>query len=349
MTETITEFHQRVITDAGAAVRGLTVALGERLGLYRALNGAGRLTIAQFAEKADIQEMYAREWLHAQVSADYVTHDAETDTFWLTDTQAAVLGDEDSPVYAAAFFTAIKALYATEDLLVEAYRNGGGVGWADHHASLDSGMGSYFLPGYRANLVSKWIPALEGMAELLAEGGKVADIGCGVGYSTLLMAEAFPNATFYGYDYSEEAISQAKEVAEKAGMGDRVHFEVAPAEGYPGEDYDLITFFNVVHDLGDPETAAREVHRALAPNGTWMIVEPNAHEAVGDNTTPAGRLFMSLSAVMCLPVAAAQRGPYALGNHSGEHALRAIAEKAGFTRWRRATDSAVSAVFEARP
>ncbi|MER5640239.1 class I SAM-dependent methyltransferase [Kitasatospora sp. NPDC002227] len=349
MSETVTDFHQRVITDAGAAVRGLTVAIGERLGLYKALTGAGRVTVAQFAELADIQPMYAREWLHAQVSADYVKHDPATGTYWLTDTQAAVLGDEDSQTYAPAFFTALKALYATEDLLVGAYRKGGGVGWADHHASLDAGMGAYFVPGYRANLVSKWIPALEGMAELLAEGGKVADIGCGPGYATLMIAEAFPNATVHGYDYSEEAISQARRNAEEAGMADRVTFEVAPAEGYPGENYDLITFFNVVHDLGDPETAAREVLRALAPNGTWMIVEPNAHEAVEDNTTPAGRLFMGLSAVMCLPVAAAQEGPYALGNHSGEPALRAIAEKAGFTRWRRATDSAVSAVFEARP
>ncbi|MDH6129552.1 class I SAM-dependent methyltransferase [Kitasatospora sp. GP82] len=348
-TETIEQFHQRVINDAGAAVRGLTVALGERLGLYRALLGAGPLTIDQVAERADVHPRYSREWLHAQVAADYVAYDPEADTFELTATQAAVLADQDSPTYAAAFFTALKALYATEDQLVEAYRTGGGVGWAAHHASLDSGMGSYFLPGYRANLVQRWLPALDGVTDRLAAGGRVADIGCGPGHATLLIAQAFPNAVVHGYDYSEEAIGQARENARAAGLADRVLFEVATADGIPGGDYDLITFFNVMHDLGDPETAARQVLGALAPDGVWMIVEPNAHAAVSDNVSPAGRMFMGLSAVMCLPVAAAEQGPYALGNHAGEETLGVIAKDAGFTRWRRAAESAVSAVYEARP
>ncbi|KJK55556.1 methyltransferase domain-containing protein [Saccharothrix sp. ST-888] len=347
--ETAARFHQRVIGDAGAAVRGLTVALGERLGLYRALHGAGPLTIDEFAERAGIHPRYSREWLHAQVAADYVAHDPEAGTYRLTEAQAAVLGDPDSATYAAPFFTALKALYATEDQLAEAYRSGGGVGWAEHHASLDSGMGSYFLPGYRANLVQHWLPALDGVTELLARGGRVADIGCGPGHATLLIAQAFPDAVVHGYDYSEEAISQARRNARAAGLADRVVFEVAGADGIPGGQYDLITYFNVIHDLGDPETAARQVLKALTPDGVWMIVEPNAHAAVTDNVSPAGRLFMGLSAVMCLPVAAAEQGPYALGNHAGEDALGDIARAAGFTRWRRATESAVNAVYEARP
>ncbi|WBP85094.1 methyltransferase domain-containing protein [Kitasatospora cathayae] len=343
-----TPFRDRVIDDGAAAVRGLTVALGERLGLYRALAGAGPLTPKELADRTGVHLRYATEWLHAQASAGYVEHDPEPDTYRLPDDHAAVLADPDSPGFVAAFFTALKALYATEDQLVQAYRNGGGVEWSDHHDSLDTGMGSFFLPGYRAHLVRHWLPALDGVVDRLRAGGRVADVGCGVGHSTLIMAEAFPEASFHGFDYSAVAIEHARELARRAGLADRVRFDVAPADAFPGQDYDLISYFNVLHDLGDPVTAARWAHRALAPEGVWMIVEPNAHAALGDNRNPAGRMFMSLSAVMCLPVAAAQHGPHALGNHAGEDALRAIAEDAGFTRWRRATETAVSAVYQAR-
>ncbi|GAA3281756.1 class I SAM-dependent methyltransferase [Streptomyces lavendulae] len=343
------DFHQRVIGDAGAAVRGLTVALGERLGLYRALAETGPLTPAALAARAGIHPRYAEEWLHAQLSAGYVERDPETDAYTLPADHAPVLADPDAVTYAAGFFTTLKALYATEDLLVDAYRSGEGVGWAEHDPALDTGMGSFFQPTYEHRLVPDWLPALTGVTARLAAGGTVADVGCGVGHTTLLIAKAFPQATVHGFDYSEEAISLARRLADEAGLSDRVVFEVAAADDYPGSGYDLVTFFNALHDMGDPVAAARHVHKSLDPDGTWMLVESNVSPTDIDTQTPAARMFMALSAVMCLPVAVAQRGPHALGNHSGEQAFRAIAEEAGFTRWRRATETPVNAVYEVRP
>lgn len=344
-----TAFHQRVIDDAAAAVRGLTVSLGERLGLYRALAEHGPLTPAELAEHAGITERYAQEWLHAQLSADYVERHPSSDKYTLPKAHAAVLADAGSATYAAGFFTALKALYATEDLLVDAYRTGEGVGWAEHDPALDTGMGSFFQPTYRHRLLTDWLPALEGVTEKLANGGSVADIGCGVGHTTLLIAKAFPQARVYGFDYSEEAVTIARQLADDAGLSERVVFETASADDYPGSGYDLVTFFNCLHDMGDPVAAAQHVHKSLDADGTWMLVESNVSPADIDTRTPAARMFMSLSAVMCLPVAVAQRGPHALGNHSGEKAFRAIAEEAGFTRWRRATETPVNAVYEVRP
>ncbi|MFZ3495909.1 class I SAM-dependent methyltransferase [Streptomyces sp. 5.8] len=343
------EFHQRVISDAGAAVRGLTVALGERLGLYRELAEAGPLTAAGLAERTGIAKRYAEEWLHAQLSAGYVERHPSADTYTLPADHVAVLADPKAVTFAAGFFTALKALYATEDLLVDAYRSGDGVGWAEHDPALDTGMGSFFQPTYEHRLVPDWLPALHGVTGKLAAGGTVADVGCGVGHTTLLIAKAFPQATVHGFDYSEEAISIARQLAEEAGLSDRVVFDVASADDYPGSGYDLVTFFNALHDMGDPVAAAQHVHKSLDGDGTWMLVESNVSPADIDTQTPAARMFMALSAVMCLPVAVAQRGPHALGNHSGEKAFRAIAEEAGFTRWRRATETPVNAVYEVRP
>ncbi|MGW0395405.1 class I SAM-dependent methyltransferase [Streptomyces sp. NPDC003042] len=343
------EFHQRVISDAGAAVRGLTVALGERLGLYRALAEAGPLTPAGLAERTGIAQRYAEEWLHAQLSAGYVERHPSADTYTLPADHVPVLADPQALTFAAGFFTALKALYATEDLLVDAYRSGDGVGWAEHDPALDTGMGSFFQPTYEHRLVPDWLPALHGVTGKLAAGGTVADVGCGVGHTTLLIAKAFPEATVHGFDYSEEAISIARQLAEEAGLSDRVVFDVASADDYPGTGYDLVTFFNALHDMGDPVAAAQHVHKSLDGEGTWMLVESNVSPADIDTQTPAARMFMALSAVMCLPVAVAQRGPHALGNHSGEKAFRAIAEEAGFTRWRRATETPVNAVYEVRP
>ncbi|MGI5471836.1 methyltransferase domain-containing protein [Streptomyces sp. CA-132043] len=346
------DFHQRVIGDAAAAVRGLTVSLGRRLGLYRALAEHGPLTAAQLAERTGISERYAVEWLHAQLSAEYVERRQDaigTDTYVLPAAHAAVLADPDAVTYAAGFFTALKALYATEDLLVEAYRTGDGVGWAEHDPALDTGMGSFFEPTYQHRLLSEWVPSLHDVPEKLAAGGTVADVGCGVGHTTLLIAEAFPHATVHGFDYSEEAITIARQLAEDAGLSDRVVFDVASADDYPGTGYDLVTFFNCLHDMGDPVAAAQHVRKSLDADGTWMLVESNVSPDDVDAGTPAARMFMALSAVMCLPVAVAQRGPHALGNHSGEQAFRAIATEAGFGRWRRATETPVNAVYEVRP
>ncbi|MEU9995769.1 class I SAM-dependent methyltransferase [Streptomyces sp. NPDC050848] len=343
------DFHQQVITDAGAAVRGLTVALGERLGLYKALAAHGPTTAAQLAARTGTSERYIEEWLHAQLSAGYVERHPSAGTYTLPADHVAVLADPDAVTFAAGFFTALKALYATEDLLVDAYRSGDGVGWAEHDAALDTGMGSFFQPTYEHKLVPDWLPALHGVTGKLAAGGTVADVGCGVGHTTLLIAKAFPKATVHGFDYSEEAVSIARQLAEEAGLSDRVVFEVASADDYPGSGYDLVTFFNALHDMGDPVAAAQHVHKSLDGEGTWMLVESNVSPADIDTRTPAARMFMALSAVMCLPVAVAQRGPHALGNHSGESAFRAIAEEAGFTRWRRATETPVNAVYEVRP
>ncbi|CAL9569302.1 Trans-aconitate 2-methyltransferase [Streptomyces sp. enrichment culture] len=346
---TTEEFHRRVIVDAAAAVRGLTVALGERLGLYRALAEHGPLTPEELAKHTGITPRYAEEWLHAQLSADYVERHPSSNQYTLPAAHAPVLADSSAVTFTAGFFTALKALYATEDQLIDAYRTGEGVGWAEHDPALDTGMGSLFQPSYQHRLVPEWLPALDGVTEKLANGGRVADVGCGVGHTTRLIAEAFPNATVYGFDYSEEAISIARQLADDAGLGDRVVFETASADDYPGRDYDLVTFFNCLHDMGDPEAAAAHVHSTLAADGTWMLVETNASADDVTGDTPAARMFMSLSAVMCLPVAVAQRGPYALGNHAGEKAFRRIAEAGGFTRWRRATETPVNAVYEARP
>ncbi|MFF2806303.1 class I SAM-dependent methyltransferase [Streptomyces sp. NPDC058000] len=345
---TAADFHQRIIDDAAAAVRGLSVSLGQRLGLYRALADHGPLTPTQLADRTGIHPRYAEEWLHAQLSATYVDRGPDG-AYTLPDAHRPVLADPTAATYAAGFFTALKALYATEDLLADAYRTGDGVGWAEHDPALDTGMGSFFEPTYQHRLIPDWLPSLHGTAEKLAAGGTVADVGCGVGHTTLLIAEAFPHATVHGFDYSEEAITLARQLAEDAGLADRVVFDVAGADDYPGTGYDLVTFFNCLHDMGDPLAAAQHVRKSLDADGTWMLVESNVAPDDVTAGTPAARMFMALSAVMCLPVALAQRGPQALGNHSGEQAFRALAAEAGFSRWRRAAETPVNAVYEVRP
>jgi 2-polyprenyl-3-methyl-5-hydroxy-6-metoxy-1,4-benzoquinol methylase len=343
-------FHQHVVSDAASAVCALTIAIGDRLGLYAAMADSQPLTATQLADRTGVREMYAREWLHAQVSGGYVEVGASGTEYRLPPDHVPTLADSDSDLFTAPFFSALKALYSTEDDLVEAYRSGGGVGWDQHDSTLDDALARYFLPGYRAHLVPHWIPALEHVFDKLSTGGRVADVGCGVAYSTFLMAEAFPHSRFEGFDYYGEAIAQARQLASERNLSaDRVHFATAAADSFGSGPYDLITTFNCVHDIGNPDAVARHIRSQVADDGTWMIVEPNADPDVARNTHPAGRLFMALSAVMCLPAAAAQQGPRALGNHSGEKTLREIAHGAGFTRWRRADATPVSAVYEARP
>lgn len=345
------EFHQRLVGDAATAVRALTVAVGERLGLYEALADGQFVTAAELAERAGIQEMYAREWLHAQASGGYVETDPEGVRFALSPHAVPVLADAASDVYLAPFFSALKALFTTEDGLVRAFRDGGGVGWDEHDGALDDALARFFLPGYRANLVPRWIPALTEVSAKLEAGARVADVGCGVGYATLLMAEAYPHSSFHGFDYSAEAIAQARQQAAALALPaeQEVAFTATAGDVFTGGPFDLITSFNCVHDIGDPVGVAKHIRSQLDDDGTWMIVEPNADPNVNSNSHPAGQLFMALSPVMCLPAAAAQKGPHALGNHSGEEALRKIAQEAGFSRWRLADTTPVSAVWEARP
>lgn len=344
------DFHQHVVSDAASAVRALTVAMGDRLGMYAAMADSRPVTAGELADRTGVREMYAREWLHAQVSGGYVEVDACGSQYQLPPDHVPVLADSDSDIFTAPFFSALKALYASEDSLVEAYRSGGGVGWDQHDSTLDDALARYFLPGYRANLVQRWIPALEQAFDKLDAGGRVADVGCGVGYSTFLMADAFPRSRFDGFDYYSEAIARARGLASERNLpADQVRFATAAADSFADGPYDLITTFNCIHDIGDPDAVARQIRSQVTDDGTWMIVEPNTDPDAARNTHPAGRLFMALSAVMCLPAAAAQKGPRALGNHSGEETLHEIAHAAGFTRWRRADATPVSAVYEARP
>jgi cysteine desulfurase/selenocysteine lyase len=355
-------FLDRVFADAATASTGVAVSLGDRLGLYRAMAGAGPLTAAQLAERTGTQEIYIREWLHTQVGAGYV-HCVPSDNgngnsepmYELPDAHAAVLADPNAPTAGVGIFGALQSIYAVEDQLAECFRTGDGVDWGAYPPQMFRAIARFFRPAYNANIVAKWLPALDGVAEKLAGGGRVADIGCGVGYSTLLVARAFPRSVFDGFDYHQASIDRARIIAEENELDDRVRFQTVAARDLgtaPRGDagrYDLVTFFNCLHDMGDPLAAMEAARRIVKPDGTVMLVEPNAEADPTTNMHPVGRLFMALSATLCLPAAVAQNGPLSLGNHAGEGALRQVAEQAGFTRWRRAAETPRSAVYEIRP
>ncbi|GAA1323527.1 class I SAM-dependent methyltransferase [Pseudonocardia xinjiangensis] len=341
----MTEFLERVVTEGGAAVAGLTTALGDRLGLYVAMAGAGPLTSGQLAERTGLNERYVREWLAAQVAGEYVRYDAEGDAYLLPDEHAAVLADPDSPTYAVGTFRILGAFYDKEDALAEAFRTGEGVGWQDYSRGLFEGTATLFRPGYVAALVSEWLPALDGVVEKLERGASVADVGCGFGHSTLLMARAFPQSRFRGYDFHGPSIETARRLASEQGLDDRVTFDVATAQDFPGEKYDLITFFDCLHDLGDPGGALRRAEQTLAEDGTCMVVEPNMSGEVVENINPLGRAFTASSVIVCLPAALAQKGPHALGNHPGEETERAIAEEAGLRDWTLAVEGPTNRVY----
>jgi 2-polyprenyl-3-methyl-5-hydroxy-6-metoxy-1,4-benzoquinol methylase len=339
------EFLERVVADGAAAVAGLTTALGVRLGLFTAMAGAGPLTSGQLADRTGLNERYVREWLAAQVAGEYVRYDTEGDAYLLPDEHAAVLADPDSPTYAVGTFRSLGAFYGQEDALAEAFRTGEGVGWQDYGPGLFEGTATLFRPGYAAALVSEWLPALDCVVEKLERGASVADIGCGFGHSTLLMAQAFPQSRFHGYDFHGPSIETARRLASEQGLSDRVSFDVATAQNFPGENYDLITFFDCLHDLGDPGGALRRAEQTLAEDGTCMVVEPNASENVLENINPLGRAFAASSVIVCLPAALAQKGPHALGSHPGEEAERALAEEAGLRNWKLAVESVTNRVY----
>ncbi|MFF5076604.1 class I SAM-dependent methyltransferase [Actinoplanes sp. NPDC000266] len=344
----VNEFLGRVVTDNAAAFAGLSVSLGARLGLYEAMAGSGPVTPAQLAEKAGIVERYAAEWLYGQVAGAYVLYDAAAGTYELPDEHAAVLADPASPVNVTGGFTMLQSLYKTEDAMVEAFRTGDGPGWREHSADLFSGVADFFRPGYDAFLVQEWLPALDGVTGKLAGGALVADVGCGFGYSTLLMAEAYPRSRFRGFDFHEPSIEAARRMAAERGLSGRVSFEVATAAEFPGTGYDLVTFFDCLHDLGDPAAALRHTERALAADGSLLIVEPNTSSNPADSVNPVGRSFGSTSVVLCLPAALAQKGPYALGNHAGEETMRAIAAESGLRTWRTVVETVTNRVHDVR-
>ncbi|HZT90473.1 MAG TPA: class I SAM-dependent methyltransferase [Gaiellaceae bacterium] len=342
-------FMGRAVTDMGAIISAPLFVIGERLGLYKAMAGAGPLTSQQVAERSGAAERYVREWLRNQAAGGYVDYDAESDTYTLPDEHALALADENSPFYILGVYDSVASLYADEERILEAFRSGGGMGWHEHDHRLFRGTERFFRPGYRAHLVSEWIPALDGVEEKLEQGAKVADIGCGHGASTIIMAQAFPNSEFYGFDYHDASIERAREAAREAGVGDRITFEVARAKDFPGTNYDLVTVFDCLHDMGDPVGASAHVLETLSPSGAWMIVEPYANDRVEDNLNPVGRVFYGASTMICTPASLAQEVGLALGAQAGEAKLAEVIKQGGFTRVRRATATPFNLVLEARP
>ena len=342
-------FMGQVLTDMGAIISAPLMALGDRLGLYKGMAGAGPLTSQELADKVGVAERPLREWLRNQAAGGYISYDPETDAYTLSDEHALALADEDSPFYVLGIFDSVAALYAKEREIEDAFRTGEGMGWHEHDHRLFHGTERFFRPGYRAHLVPEWIPALEGVQEKLQRGAKVADVGCGHGASTILMAQAFPNSEFSGFDYHEVSIEQARMRAGAAGLGDRIVFEVAAAKDFPGKDYDLVCVFDCLHDMGDPLGAAEHIHDVLDPDGTWMIVEPYAKDRVEENLNPVGRVFYGASTVICTPASLAQEVGLALGAQAGEAQLTSLIEAAGFSQVRRATETPFNLILEARP
>ena len=343
------EFMGRFVMDMGACAAGANVVVGDRLGLYAALFETQPATPEEVAAEADCEPRYVREWLCGQAAGGYVGYDPQTERFALSPEQAACLVDPASPTYLPGAFQLAVALYADVDKIVHAFRTGEGVGWHQHHHDLFEGTERFFRPGYAANLVDAWIPALDGVEARLLEGGRVADVGCGHGASTIILAQAFPRAEVVGFDYHEASIEAARRAADEAGVGDRVRFEVASAAEFPGEGYDLVCMFDCLHDMGDPAGAAAHVLRSLAEDGTWLIVEPNAGDRIEDNLNPVGRIFYSASTLICTPASRAQEVGLALGAQAGEARLRQVVTSGGFTRFRRATETPFNLVLEARP
>jgi SAM-dependent methyltransferase len=347
--EKLEQFVFRAVDEVGATLNAALVVMGDRLGLYRALAGAGGLTPVELARRTAVGERYVREWLNAQAAGGYVEYDPIGGTYALPPEQAVALTDEASPAFLPGFFQIALGAVIDSPRITEAARSGEGVGWHEHNGDVFEGCERFFRPGYNASLVPAWLPALDGVTEKLQAGARIADIGCGHGSSTILMAQAFPACTFVGSDYHEGSIETARRRAQAAGVADRVRFETVPAASDHGEGYDLVTMFDCLHDMGDPVGAARQVHKMLAPDGTWMIVEPMAGDRVEDNLNPVGRAFYGFSTFLCTPASLSQEVGLALGAQAGEARIADVVAAGGFTRFRRAAETPFNLVFEARP
>ncbi len=340
-------FVGQFVNDLGAAVHSGMVVIGEKLGLYKAL-AEMPMTSMELAAKTKTDERYVREWLASQAAGGYVTFEEKTGKFSLTPEQEFTLAKEDSPAYLPGAFELALASLAAVPRITNSFRTGEGMGWGEHNEGVFHGCEKFFRPGYAANLMSSWIPSLEGVQEKLEKGATVADVGCGKGASTLLMAQAFSNSTFFGFDYHDKSIEGARQTAAKHGLSDRITFGVATAKGFPGK-YDLVTVFDCLHDMGDPVGAAKHVREALKPDGTWMIVEPFANDNLKDNINPVGRVYYSFSTLLCTPCSRSQEVGLCLGAQAGEARIRDVVSQAGFTRFRRATQTPFNIVYEARP
>lgn len=347
--EKLNQLLGKFVTDFGGALHAGMVVIGEALGLYKALAAAGPSTSAELAERTNTSERYVREWLNSQAAGGYVEYDAEAGRYFLSEEQAFAFADEKSPAYLPGAFILANAALKAVPKITEAFRTGEGLGWHEHDHGLFRGTEMFFRPGYAANLVASWIPALDGVDAKLKDGARVADVGCGLGASTILMAQAYPKSSFVGFDYHDASIALARQRAEEAGVTERVKFEVAKAKEYPGKDYDFVAFFDCLHDMGDPAGAAAHVLQSLAADGTWMIVEPFAGDKVEENLNPVGRVFYSASTLLCTPASLSQEVGLALGAQAGEARLREVVTQGGFTQFRRAAQTPFNLVFEAKP
>ncbi|MEV6304312.1 class I SAM-dependent methyltransferase [Actinoplanes sp. NPDC051861] len=342
-------FVFRAVEEVGASLNCALVVMGDQLGWYRDLAAHGPVTAAEMAERTGTGEPYAREWLNAQAAGGFVEYDAGTGRYTLPAEHAVALTDESSPAFLPGFFQIALGTVRDAYRIIDVARRGAGLGWHEHNDDVRLGCERFFRPGYAANLVSSWLPALDGVAAKLERGATVADVGCGHGASTILMAQAYPRSSFTGSDYHPESIATARDRAAEAGVQDRVRFEVRSATGATGGGHDLVTMFDCLHDMGDPAGAARHVRDIIAPDGTWMIVEPAAGDNVEDNLTPVGRAYYGFSALLCTPASLSQEPGAAIGTQAGPARIREIATTAGFSRFRLAAQTPFNNVYEARP
>jgi 2-polyprenyl-3-methyl-5-hydroxy-6-metoxy-1,4-benzoquinol methylase len=348
-TPTLDEFLGKLVGDLGAACSAALVGIGDRLGLYAALAAGGAQKPADVARRTRTDERYVREWLCAQAAAGYVDYDESTGTFSLNEVQRLAFADESSPAHFLGGFQVTRSMFKDLDRIIDAFRSGSGVGWHEHDPELFCGTERFFRTGYNANLVASWIPALEGVEAKLRSGARVADVGCGHGASTIIMAQAYPTSTFFGFDYHQPSIVSARQHAQHAGVGARVTFDTAAAKSFSGTGYDLVCIFDALHDMGDPVGAARHVRESLKPDGTWLLVEPFAGDRVEENLNPVGRVFYSASTMICTPASRSQEVGLALGAQAGPKRLEAVCREAGFTRFRLATQTPFNLVLEVRP
>jgi SAM-dependent methyltransferase len=345
--EKLNAFVGRMLGDIGAAMNASLLVVGDKLGLYKALAQHGLMTSEELARKTGTTERYVREWLAAQAASDYVAYDAASGKFSMQPEQAAVFADEDSPVFLAGVGDIVAAMLRDEPKISEAFRTGKGLGWDKREPCLFCGTARFFRTGYKHHLIQEWLPALDGVVAKLERGATVADIGCGHGVSTLLMAQAFPRSRFFGYDYHQGSVEEARCSAKS--LGERVTFEVATAKTVPAKSYDLVCLFDCLHDMGDPVGALRHIRSILAPDGTVMIVEPFAKDRLEDNLNPVGRIYYAASTMLCTPASLDQEVGLALGAQAGEGRLSKVAAEAGFTRFRRASETPFNLILEARP
>ena len=338
----------KVVNEMGAALNAPLVMLGDKLRLYETLSQGGVMTSQQLADATGTAERYVREWLSAQATTGYVDYEAATDSFSMSPEQTAVFGDKRSPAFMTGIFYSVASVFHDEDKIEVAFKSGEGIAWGDHHTCLFCGTEKFFSPSYEHNLVSSWIPALDGVEEKLRKGAKVADVGCGHAASTVFMAEAFPNSTFTGFDYHDKSIEQARAKAKEAGLGN-VSFQLATAKDFPGQDYDFVTFFDCLHDMGDPVGVISHVKSSLKNDGTCMVVEPFAKDSLQENLNPVSRAFYAASTTMCVPCSLNQEVGLALGAQAGEKRLKEVITSGGMSRFKKAVETPFNLILEARP